>query len=119
LQAIADENAGKADLRGGICTANENATLSTSTEYHCPMQPFVTASTAAQADGSYSVHLAMRDPFRGARARQVGSYADYERARHMGHVMVNYLRDVLTREDLIDEHHIEDARRHAESHRTV
>lgn len=83
------------------------------------MQPFVTASTAAQADGRYSVHLAMHDPLLGTRTRQVGSYADNGRARHMAHVMVNYLREVLTREAFIDEHHIEGARRHAESHRTA
>lgn len=62
---------------------------------------------------------AVRRVLLGARTRQVGSYADYGRAHHMGHVIVNYLRDVLTREAFINEHHIEDARRYAESQPTV
>lgn len=38
---------------------------------------------------------------------------------HMGHVMVNYLREVLSREPLIDDRHIEDAQRSTESSRTA
>ena len=83
------------------------------------MQPFVTAVTAPQADGSYAVRLVMHDHVLGTRTRVIGRYPDAERARHMGHVMVNDLREVLAREPLIDERHIEDARRHAESHRTA
>jgi hypothetical protein len=37
----------------------------------------------------------------------------------MGYVMVNYLREALVRKPFIDEHHVEDARRRAESNRTV
>ena len=80
---------------------------------------FVTASTAQTSDGRYAVHLAIRDPGLGPRSRLVGAYADQSRARHIGHAMVNYLRDVATREASIDDRHIEDAQRHAESHRTV
>lgn len=83
------------------------------------MEPFVTASTASTADGRYAVHLVIRDRFPTYRSQKVGAYADKTRARHMGHVMVNYLREVLTREAFIDDRHIADAQRHSELLRTV
>lgn len=84
------------------------------------MEPFVTAMVGSTPDGRYSVVFKTRDPDFGWRTRSVGAYADRERARHMGHVMVNYLREeVLTRVPRIDEQHLDDARQRAERLHTV
>ena len=84
------------------------------------MEPFVTAMVGTTSDGRYSVVFKTRDADFGWRTRTVGAYADRQRAHHMGHVMVNYLREeVLTRAPRIEEQDLSDAREHAENLRTV
>ncbi|MDB4954344.1 MAG: hypothetical protein JWO36_1913 [Myxococcales bacterium] len=98
-----------------------NGTASTARAgYAYVMQPLVTAMVGSTPDGRFSVVFKTRDPDFGWRTRSVGAYPDRERAHHMGHVMVNYLREqILTRVPRIDEQHLDEARQHAECLRTV
>jgi hypothetical protein len=81
------------------------------------MQPIVNASIERKSDGRYYVSLGTPDPLHetGMRTWQVGPYANAESAQHIGLMMVDDLREVLARERLIEQRHIDDVRHHAES----
>jgi hypothetical protein len=99
----------------GICTSEGARDALEELAYHCRMQSIVNAMIEPQSDGFYvSLRTADHLQENGRRTWKVGPYADDARARYIGYVMVNYLRDVELREPLIVARHIDDARRHAE-----